>query len=114
MTYSRIRILTGALLLGLGAWGGSQQKIATQPVLPTPHAPRDTPRRKKKANGKTGGAKDSLWSRMSTYWRQRGTNGGGAQERARRVRQIERGIINASSGLQRASVDHLQPAGRDL
>ncbi|MGH8026163.1 MAG: hypothetical protein ACREO0_05470, partial [Pseudoxanthomonas sp.] len=95
MPYPRIglRILTSALLLGISGAFGHSHKVAPGPVVIQPK-----PEPKKKS--KPIPLRQTWHDRWLGWLRGWAPAGGGKRECARRRRQIERGILNRSNGLQ--------------
>lgn len=96
MNNSRIRILAGALLMGLGTWTGARTRAVPGAEIPSPLTPNPTPPKKRPATV----AKQSWWDRWLAYRRAWSPPGGGAQERARRRAQIEKGMLGGCNDVR--------------
>lgn len=93
MSFSRIRLLTGALLATVGTFAGNKNAIvpASQHIGIDPLVPKPTPRTKKKTNGISN--KQSWWARYMAFRRAWAPAGGGTRECARRRAQIGKGML---------------------
>lgn len=100
MSFSRMRILTGALLATIGTFAGNRNAVvpASQHIGIEPLVPKPTPRKKKKSNGTSN--KRSWWSRYLAFRRAWAPAGGGAQECARRRAQIQKGMLGGCNEVQ--------------